>query len=47
MCMPKRRLNYDDFTVSGGVFVELDLKIAANLSLEGDGKSDCNQCTAL
>lgn len=33
--MSKRRLN-DDFTVSGDEVVQLNLKIAADLDLEGD-----------
>lgn len=47
MCMPKRRLNDDHFTVSGAMIGQLGLTVAANLALEGDGKSNCNQCTAL
>lgn len=33
--MSKRRLN-DNFTLSGDVTVQLNLKIAVNLALEGD-----------
>lgn len=43
MCMAKRLS--DDLTASGDIIVQLDLKIATNLAVEGD-KSNCNQCTA-
>ena len=47
MCMPKRQLNGDDFSVSGDVIIQVDFKIAANLALERGGESNCTQCAAL